>query len=154
MNYKYNSCFVLSFYLFFYDYFRALLPLSELLWNLGIPLIVTKSIGFIGYLRIQFQEHVVIESHPDSQNPDLRLDKPFPSLSQYVDSFDLDTMDLKDHAHIPYVVPLLKALNEWRQSHNLALPSNFKEKEELRQLIRKGNIITFYYNYFTFLVVF
>ncbi|CAH1390420.1 unnamed protein product [Nezara viridula] len=117
---------------------RALLPLSELLWDLGIPLIVAKSIGFIGYLRIQFQEHVVIESHPDSQNPDLRLDKPFPSLSQYVDSFDMDKMELKDHAHIPYVVPLLKALNEWRQYHNLALPSNFKEKEELRQLIRRG----------------
>ena len=34
----------------------------------------------------------VVESHPDNAHPDLRLDRPFPGLVQYVDSLDLDTM--------------------------------------------------------------
>lgn len=118
---------------------RELLPLSELLWDHEVPLIVAKSYGFLGYFRIQLKEHVVIESHPDSQHLDLRLDKPFPALLQYVHSFDLDTMDLKDHAHVPYIVPLMKALNDWQKSENSKIPRNFKEKEELRELIRKGN---------------
>lgn len=117
---------------------RASLPLSELLWDLGVPLLIGRSYGFLGYLRIQLKEHVVIESHPDSQNPDLRLDKPFPALSQFVNSLDLDKMDYAEHAHVPYIIPLMKALNEWKTTHNASVPSNFKEKEELRNLIRKG----------------
>ncbi|KAK9499289.1 hypothetical protein O3M35_002346 [Rhynocoris fuscipes] len=116
---------------------RALLPLSNLLWSSGVPLIIARSCGFIGIVRLQVKEHTVIESHPDTQNPDLRLDKPFPALSKYVDSINLDEMELKDHAHVPYVVPLLKSVEEFKSLHNGELPKNYKEKDELRSLIRK-----------------
>jgi len=34
----------------------------------------------------------VVESHPDNAHPDLRLDRPFPGLVEYVDALDLHTM--------------------------------------------------------------
>ena len=34
----------------------------------------------------------VVESHPDNAHPDVRLDRPFPGLVEYVASLDLDTM--------------------------------------------------------------
>lgn len=117
---------------------RVLVPLSEHLWNAGIPLIAARSYGFIGLARIQVREHTIIESHPDNQNPDLRLDVPFPALKQYMDEIDLDNLDFKDHAHVPYLVPLYKALVDWKNEHNSELPRNYKEKELFRLLIRKG----------------
>ncbi|KAL1117290.1 hypothetical protein AAG570_004616 [Ranatra chinensis] len=116
---------------------RVLIPLSKSLWAANVPLIVAKSCGLIGYARIQLREHTVVESHPDTQNPDLRLDRPFPALLRHVESIDLDGMDLKDHAHVPYVVPLLKCLQAWRSQHGGNLPANYKEKENFRMEIRK-----------------
>ena len=57
---------------------RTLVKLSEILWNLNIPLIVCYSIGFIGYIQLQVREHFIVESHPDYVLEDLRLDDPFP----------------------------------------------------------------------------
>jgi Dinucleotide-utilizing enzymes involved in molybdopterin and thiamine biosynthesis family 2 len=72
----------------------VLLPISNLCWNgLGggddddggscstrigqnmgaIPLIIVKSYGLIGSVRIQTQRHAIIESKPDNPKPDLRL---------------------------------------------------------------------------------
>lgn len=46
---------------------RVLVPLSKKLWEFDIPLLLCRSIGFLGYLRIQQKEHVIIESHPDNE---------------------------------------------------------------------------------------
>uniref|UniRef100_A0A1B6EM87 NEDD8-activating enzyme E1 regulatory subunit n=2 Tax=Proconiini TaxID=565685 RepID=A0A1B6EM87_9HEMI len=116
---------------------RLLVPLSKHLWSAGIPLIVTCSYGFIGSARVQVKEHTVIESHPDNITPDLRLDNPFPSLQQYMDSINLQELDLKDHSHIPYLVPLYKCLIRWREENGGSLPKTYKEKESLREVIRK-----------------
>lgn len=84
--------------------------MSRKLWELDIPLIVCRSIGFVGYMRVQVKEHTVVESHPDNENPDLRLDKPFKALKDHLDPMNLEEMDLKDHSHVPYVVVLYKYL--------------------------------------------
>jgi amyloid beta precursor protein binding protein 1 len=99
---------------------------------------VCRSYGFIGYIRVQVTEHTVIETHPDNQIPDLRLDKPFPSLKKYVDSIDLEAMEYKDHAHVPYLIVLYKYLQQWKAEHNGQLPESYKEKEVFRSTIRKG----------------
>ncbi|KAK0094715.1 hypothetical protein PV326_010216 [Microctonus aethiopoides] len=114
---------------------KSLILLSRKLWPLNIPLIACQSIGFIGYMRIQIQEHTIIESHSDYEVSDLRLDKPFENLKNYMDSIDLDAMDLKDHSHTPYVVILYKFLNKWI-SENGDLPKSYKEKQQLSQMIR------------------
>lgn len=55
----------------------------------------------------------VIESHPENVI-DLRLTAPFKQLNEYVDTFDLDALDQTDHAHVPFVVVILKYIDAWK----------------------------------------
>lgn len=87
--------------------------------------------------RLQIKEHTVIESHPDNQNADFRLLNPFPQLKNHLESFDLDSMELKDHAHVPFVVVLYKYVQEFIKNYEKP-PQTYKEKEILREMIRKG----------------
>ncbi|XP_058942089.2 NEDD8-activating enzyme E1 regulatory subunit-like [Pocillopora verrucosa] len=120
---------------------ETLLKLGSLLWSRNIPLLVCRSYGFIGCMRIVLQEHCVVESHPDSTHPDLRLDRPFPGLVQYVDALDLNTMTKQEHGHTPYVVLLLKYLNKWKAEHEGRVPQNYKEKDMFKQTIRGGILV-------------
>ena len=38
----------------------------------------------------------------------------FDELRAFCDAFDLEAMDSMEHAHVPYVVILVKALDIWR----------------------------------------
>lgn len=96
---------------------RILLPLSKHLWELGIPLVVARSLGFLGYLRLQVKEHTIIESHPDNENPDLRLDRPWPALRDYLDRIDVEKLDAKERSHTPAVLILYYFLKKYRESH-------------------------------------
>lgn len=111
--------------------------LSKKLWDLEIPLIVSRTIGFLGYIRVQIKEHTIIERHPDNEMPDLRLDKPFEGLKNHFDSIDLDSLDLKNHSHTPYVVILYKYLQKWLESHD-NIPKNYSEKNEFKRMIKNG----------------
>ncbi|XP_062442884.1 NEDD8-activating enzyme E1 regulatory subunit isoform X3 [Rhea pennata] len=95
----------------------TLLRLAEVLWNSNIPLLVCRTYGLVGYMRIIIKEHPVVESHPDNALEDLRLDKQFPELREHIQSYDLDHMDKKKSDQ---------------------LPKSYKEKEAFRQLIRQG----------------
>lgn len=57
---------------------------------------------------------IVIDTHPENA-VDLRLGCPFTELLDYVDTIDLDQLDQTDHGHVPFVVILLKYVNEWKQ---------------------------------------
>ena len=64
---------------------------------------------------------VVLETHREN-DLDLRLMEPFDELRQLVDECDLDALeDTEAHAHIPYVVILLKYLDKWRASVSVLL---------------------------------
>ena len=58
---------------------------------------------------------LVIESHSENM-PSLRIDKPFPSLLQHAMSLDFPNIDPTDHGHIPYVIILVRVLEEWKSS--------------------------------------
>lgn len=116
---------------------RTLILLSKRLWELNIPLIVCRSIGFIGYMRIQIKEHTVVETHPDNETTDLRLDRPFESLKKHLDAINLDEMSFKDHCHVPYLVILYKYLEKWISENN-ALPKTYRDKQRLREMVRSG----------------
>ncbi|OWK16475.1 NAE1 [Cervus elaphus hippelaphus] len=123
----------------------TLLRLADVLWNSQIPLLICRTYGLVGYMRIIIKEHpdflsscsidvasntakeislsfgiiwfTVIESHPDNALEDLRLDKPFPELREHFQSYDLDHMEKKTNGRIP---------------------KTYKEKEDFRDLIRQG----------------
>lgn len=88
-------------------------------------------------MRIQLSEHTVVETHPDNETVDLRLDRPFDSLKQHLDSINLDEMSFKDHCHVPYLVLLYKYLGKWILEHG-ELPKSYKDKEKLKEMIKRG----------------
>lgn len=121
----------------------SLLQLSKILWDRDIPLIVVKTNGLYGYVRLQVKEHDIVESHPDSVLEDLRLDSPFPELKSFLDSQDLDQMNRKELSHTPSLVVMYKFLKKWQSVNGLSgdcLPSNSKEKDQLKSLIRNSMV--------------
>ncbi|KAJ1566613.1 NEDD8-activating enzyme E1 regulatory subunit, partial [Cladochytrium tenue] len=77
---------------------QALLQLANVCWDAKVPLVVVKSYGFFGYMRLAVPEHTVVEPHPD-QSLDLRLDRPFPELEQYAAMFDIEKLSGYEYAH-------------------------------------------------------
>ena len=100
------------------------LALSKALWQLNIPLILVRSVGFLGSFRIVMREitraslftglfvMVVVETHPEDV-VDLRLDCPWPELAKLASTLNLREMDDFEHGHVPYILILLKFLEQW-----------------------------------------
>lgn len=117
---------------------KSLLLLSDKLWDLGIPLVICIAYGMIGFLRLQYPDRTIIETRPENEFHDLRLDRPFQSLKHFFDSVDLKQLNDQEHAHIPYVVILFKCLDIWKASNNGEMPKNAKEKKLFKAEIVKG----------------
>lgn len=110
-----------------------LLQLSEGCWQRNIPLIVVRSYGLLGYVRIQVKQHDVIESKPDGQTApivwDLRMSNPFPELVSFCKGVDFAELDWMTHSHVPYVVILTKVVEQWKATHGGQLPATKADKE-------------------------
>lgn len=102
-----------------------------------IPFVLLRQYGLIGSLRIDIDENCVAEQKPyQVELQDLRLNNPFEELVAYCKEFDLPSLPLEEHSHIPYVVPLLQAADKWRESHNGEMPKSFKEKGEFKEFLK------------------
>ncbi len=55
------------------------------------------------------------ESHSENA-PSLRITRPFPALLEWARSLDLNALDPTEHGHIPFVVILVRQVDEWRKS--------------------------------------
>lgn len=113
---------------------QTALELSRVLYAEGVPLVVADTFGFYGYLRVSVPEHTVVETHPDSL-VDLRLPAPFPELCQFADTFDIDSLEDFELAHVPFVVLLLKFVERWKKSHDGAPPQTSEELREFKKMI-------------------
>jgi len=69
---------------------------------------------------------------------DLRLDKPFPGLKEFIDTISFHNMDHKQFSHTPYLVLLYKALEMWKEHHGSDMPSNYKEKALFKTILKGG----------------
>lgn len=58
---------------------------------------------------------LVIETHPETP-PSLRIDKAFPALLEYANAIDFAKLDVTDHGHIPFVIILVRVLEDWKTS--------------------------------------
>lgn len=119
---------------------RPLMQLAIKLYKAGVPLLVVNTIGFLGYIRLQIEEHVVVESHPDESMPDLRLDQPWSELDTWLsqEAARMANMTRTDHGHTPYPVILYDFLRKWKTDHNGNLPLKYSEKKELKSVISQG----------------
>ncbi|TFK45262.1 hypothetical protein OE88DRAFT_1715442 [Heliocybe sulcata] len=98
-------------------------------------MMVVRSAGFVSEFFIQFHEHSIIESHSET-TPSLRIDKPFPELHAHAMSIDFEKMDPTEHAHVPYVVILVSALEDWKKSHGGNPPKTYAEKQQFKKRIQ------------------
>ncbi|KAL3312285.1 NEDD8-activating enzyme E1 regulatory subunit, partial [Cichlidogyrus casuarinus] len=105
------------------------------------PLILVFSLGMVGLIRCVYQEHTVIESHPDATLPDLRLDRPLQGLDELASSARSNILQLspemtsKDLVHIPWVLILHQLIQ--KQGH---FPVNYQEKRALAQLVSQTKV--------------
>eukprot|EP00039_Didymoeca_costata_P019594 m.338180 g.338180 ORF g.338180 m.338180 type:complete len:531 (+) comp18331_c0_seq1:109-1701(+) len=113
-----------------------LLELATYLWKAKIPLLVVRAYGMLGYMRLVIPEHTVVESHPEDPNSDLRLLKPFPSLKEFCDTFDLKSMPFTKHREVPFAVVLYCLIQEWRETHDGNAPRNFDEKRAFKEFVK------------------
>ena len=116
----------------------TLCRISKILWSSSIPLLVSRSYGLLGFIRIAIPCHQVIESHPDNSHEDFRLDCPFPSLVKYMNSIDINKLDNAEHSNIPYLVVLYKYLQQWQSNHHGIIPQSYRDKVALKEYIRSG----------------
>ncbi|XP_039131097.1 NEDD8-activating enzyme E1 regulatory subunit AXR1-like [Dioscorea cayenensis subsp. rotundata] len=119
-----------------------LLKLDKICWQANVMLVVARSYGLTGLVRISMKEHVVIESKPDHFLDDLRLHNPWPELKQYANTFDLNVKDAVVHKHIPYIIILINIAEEWANSHGGNLPSTRQEKRDFKDQV-KGHMLNF-----------
>ncbi|KAI3966741.1 hypothetical protein MKW92_038738 [Papaver armeniacum] len=118
----------------------SMLKLDKICRQADVMLVVARSYGLTGLVRISLKEHTVIESKPDHFLDDLRLNNPWPELKRFAESIDLRTTDPVVHKHIPYVIILVKMAEEWANAHNGSLPSTREEKREFKDLLKSKKI--------------
>lgn len=99
-------------------------------------------VGFYAHFSIALPPAwPIVDTHPDPvSTTDLRLVKPWPALLDFVHSRtdNLEGMENEDHGHVPYLLLLSYYLEEWKKTHEGKVPSAYKEKQEFRDLVRKG----------------
>ncbi|ERN17375.1 NEDD8-activating enzyme E1 regulatory subunit AXR1 isoform X2 [Amborella trichopoda] len=119
---------------------NSILKLDKICRQYNIMLIVARSYGLTGLVRISIKEHDVVDTKPDHFLDDLRLNNPWPELKQFAESIDLYTTDPVVHKHTPYVVILVKIVEEWASAHGGKFPSTREEKREFKELLKSKMI--------------
>ncbi|CAF0807938.1 unnamed protein product [Adineta steineri] len=118
--------------------YNTLTILANHLWTLKVPLIIARTYGFIGTIRLQLVEHFILEAHPDDTIPDLRLDRPLKSFINHCNSLDFDNLTREEHLHMPSLIILFKTLQQWqKQTNRTDLPRIRKEKDEFKQILEQ-----------------
>ncbi|KAL8677898.1 MAG: hypothetical protein Q9186_005709 [Xanthomendoza sp. 1 TL-2023] len=105
----------------------------------ALPFIYVHSLGLFSHFSLQLPDAFpIIDTHPDPISAqDLRLLEPWPELKAFTQSKTekLDTLSEHDHGHVPYLLLLLRFLDEWRESHAGKSPTQYKEKKEFKSFV-------------------
>ncbi|KAH9829038.1 uncharacterized protein C8Q71DRAFT_912070 [Rhodofomes roseus] len=111
--------------------------LSKLLWadHSNPPLIAVRSAGFLAEFFIQYHERCVAQPHTDDNVPSLRIIRPFPALSKWASELDFDKLDPTEHGHVPFVIILVRAVEDWKKTHDGKLPSTTPERKAFKEQI-------------------
>jgi amyloid beta precursor protein binding protein 1 len=116
---------------------NSLVLLSDICSSLQISLVVARTYGLMGHVRLLSSEHRVVELKPSPEPaPDLRVFNPFPTLKKLADSLDFASLDGFQFKHIPFILILIKLLDEWKKSHGGKAPENYQQKEEFKKSIK------------------
>jgi len=114
----------------------SILALAKVCWEADVPLFVLHVNGMVGTLRIQMSEHVVIESKPEPDRFDLRLGQPFPELLELAQNIDYESLDGEHHGHVPWVLILIKLVQEFRAANDAKAPA-FRDRSHFVEALKK-----------------
>ena len=121
------------------SFFQAKI-LSQICEEHNIDLIIGKSVGLLGYLRVYAKEHLVVESKiTDKEIYDLRLHKPFEELVEYCKEVNISELENILHAHVPFIVILIQVVEEW-VSLKGQRPRTFEEKTQFKEFIKSKSL--------------
>ncbi|GMF51577.1 unnamed protein product [Phytophthora fragariaefolia] len=117
---------------------RAAARLAELCLAKRIPLLLATACGLLGSLRLQVAQHAIADAKLDPPRHELRLARPFPALQQFARGFsDLTALSGIEHAHVPFVVLLLQAMDRWKEAHAGRPPATFPEKDAFKKRLQE-----------------
>jgi len=94
-------------------------------------LLVCRSYGLIGYIRIYGKCHEVVEGKPDQEILDYRLDNPWKEFKEFLTSFDLSSY--KSCLSVPYPVILYQYLQKYKEVNDGKVPKSIEEKNEFKK---------------------
>ncbi|PKA52596.1 NEDD8-activating enzyme E1 regulatory subunit [Apostasia shenzhenica] len=114
----------------------ALLKLDKICRQSNVILLIARSYGLTGLVRISLKEHGVIESKPEHFLDDLRLHNPWTELKEFAKNIDLNITDPVVHKHTPYIVILINIAEKWADGHGGCLPTTRQEKKDFKDLIK------------------
>ncbi|EFP77790.2 uncharacterized protein PGTG_03746 [Puccinia graminis f. sp. tritici CRL 75-36-700-3] len=103
-------------------------------WGFNVPTFSVQTCGLVASIRLQIRELYVFQTPSDSF-VDLRLDCPFPSLSTFANSFEMDKMNHREHAHVPAVAIIVHYLERFKSKHDGKLPQDSTQRAELKEMI-------------------
>lgn len=108
----------------------------------NIPLILARTNGLLGHIRLCVKELCIMESHPDDKRDDLYIYPPqlelFPALQEFINSYDMSNDSLDYQSIIPAPVIISKKLQEWQANHEEKMPTSWAEKEEFKKWMTAG----------------
>jgi amyloid beta precursor protein binding protein 1 len=119
----------------------TVLKLGSSCASAGVPFIVARSYGLLGYVRLQLAEHRIIESHYDNDRYDLYIHpkqlEHFPELLAYCMKFNYEDagLDSMKHAHVPYPAILVKEMRKWVDEHK-SVPTTYEEKTAFKAQVK------------------
>lgn len=87
---------------------------------------------------MQLTTHSIIEAKKDQTSFDLRICDSFPALADYCANYpDFQSLNSMEHAHIPFIVILYRALQHWKESHQGNVPSTAADKKEFQEAVKR-----------------
>ncbi|KAH9253543.1 hypothetical protein BASA81_008590 [Batrachochytrium salamandrivorans] len=96
--------------------------LGDICEKLGVALVVARTYGLMGAVRVYAKDHFCYNVNPYPA-PDLRMYAAFPELQVLAQAHK------EFNSHVPYVLVLCNEVNKWKLAHNGQLPSTREERE-------------------------
>ncbi|ERE80149.1 SUMO-activating enzyme subunit 1-like protein [Cricetulus griseus] len=128
----------------------TLLRLADVLWNSQIPLLICRTYGLVGYMRIIIKEHPANGKIITSLQALTEIVHCFlfshveSSVQSQIRKWRVTDVEIvanienkMDHSHTPWIVIIAKYLAQWYSETNGRIPKSYKEKEDFRDLIRQ-----------------
>jgi|UniRef100_A0A7S4FXJ0 amyloid beta precursor protein binding protein 1 len=115
--------------------------LASLLASLDVPLLLVRSYGLMGFVRIQTSSYAILETFPDQQVEDYHIINPFPELEKFVEELG-DPSQIDDsmlHAHIPWVCLLIHYFKKWKQTNDWnGTELSYAERKKFLAMVAEG----------------